>query len=473
MKKCMELLFVLVLIVFIISFGVGCKATTVETTAAETKAVETTAQATTAVETTTEKDIFAEPTKLVFWWYGEDEAPGFTKYIESICAEYNKLHPNIIVTPIHQGMDAVIPNFLAAAAAKSGPDIATMWGGLYQLEQVWAGNIAPISDYVGEEEMGHWPTKGISEYDGKVWASDIFALGFPLAYNTEHFNDAGLDPEKPPVTWEEFIEASGKLKAAGHEPFVAGWKGGYQFVVLGSNFLFQYMSVNDVKEAVVGIKKFTDPGWVNTFEKIDEYNRAGYFIEASMSIDQAQAWPEWRSGAGTFGTLSSPLILTFMEEEGANKFKIMPFPKITDKVLKAPPIFVFSQFITAWSQNKELAADFLVFLHSEESFQKMIETVGGKVIPVDDRFDTNLIEDPVRREVAVTMMEGYKEDIIHVDEYLPYAITGESICSIVQQLILKEVTPQEAAASVEASAEEWRSQNPEYVQNYEKWLGIK
>ncbi|UCB44434.1 MAG: extracellular solute-binding protein, partial [Spirochaetota bacterium] len=194
----------------------------------------------------------AEPVELVFWWYGEDEVPGMTKYIEAVAAKFNELHPNITVKPEHQPADAVVPNFLAAAAAQSGPDIATMWGGLYQLEHVWAGNIEPLSDYVSEEEMRHWPTRGLSEYGGKVWASDVFTLGFATAYNMKHFKDAGLDPEKIPATWAEFMEVSRKLEAAGHEPFVVGWKGGYQFVASGGHWLFQYITVADLKETVVG-----------------------------------------------------------------------------------------------------------------------------------------------------------------------------------------------------------------------------
>jgi len=422
----------------------------------------------------TEKDIFAEPAELVFWWYGEDEVPGMTKYIEAVSAKYNELHPNITVKPEHQPIDAVVPNFLAAAAAQSGPDIATMWGGLYQLEHVWAGNIEPLSDYVSEEEMSHWPTKGLSEYDGKVWASDVFALGFAAAYNVKHFKDAGLDPEKPPATWEEFMEVSGKLKAAGHEPFVVGWKGGYQFVASGGHWLFQYITVEDLKETVVGIKKFTDrPGLIDVFEKIDEYNRAGYFIEAAMSLDQAQAWPEWRRETGTFAMLAHPLIFTYMEEV-PDTFKIMPsFSKLPGSrySLPGPPIFVFSQFITPWSENKELAADFLVFLHSQESFKAMVDTLGGTLTPVDDRFNPNLIKDPIRREFAEIMMETLRHDSVHMDEYLPWAITGENIVAVVEQLILKRVTPEEAAALVEKNAEEWRTLNPEYVENYKKWIG--
>ena len=59
------------------------------------------------------EDIFAEPTELIFWWYGEEEVPGLIKYVEQLCDGYNKLHPNITVTPVHQGVDILIQNFQA------------------------------------------------------------------------------------------------------------------------------------------------------------------------------------------------------------------------------------------------------------------------------------------------------------------------------------------------------------------------
>lgn len=52
------------------------------------------------------------------------------------------------------------------------------------------------------------------------WNDSIYALPFWIdlsmfIYNKEHFKKAGLDPENPPVTFKEFLEAARALKSAG------------------------------------------------------------------------------------------------------------------------------------------------------------------------------------------------------------------------------------------------------------------
>jgi len=479
MKKILITFLTIIFAVSILFLSVSCKgeAGIEETAAAETtEAAETTAVETEAsVEETAEEDIFSEPAELVFWWYGEQEIPGVTAYVDALCAEYNKLHPNITVKQVHQPGDAVVSNFLAAAAANSGPDIATMWGGIYNLEQFWAGVAAPVSDYVSEEEMSHWIGKKYSTYDGKVWASDMFANGMPYLYNAEYFEQVGLDTEKPPQTWEELMEASGKLKAAGIQPMTVGWVGGYQFVTMAGDLIFQYVTVQDIKEMVVGTKKFTDsPGLLEVFKKIDEYNRAGYFLDAGMSLDQFGAFEEFRKGAaGIASSTPLPLFLSWVDDVGPDKYKYIPvFPKFADAKypLPGPPAFVFSEFITSWSPNKELAADFLVFMHSQKSLELAVEILKGNLMPVDDRYDPGTIADPLKREIAEMMMESFKGDSTHFDMYLPYAITGENMSVVAQQLILGEVTPEEAVELVEQNAQVWREQNPEYVENFKKWI---
>lgn len=54
------------------------------------------------------------------------------------------------------------------------------------------------------------------------WNDTVFALPFWIdlslfIYNKEHFREAGLDPENPPVTFQEFIETARALKSAGYE----------------------------------------------------------------------------------------------------------------------------------------------------------------------------------------------------------------------------------------------------------------
>ena len=52
---------------------------------------------------------------------------------------------------------------------------------------VWAGDVAPLSDYIDQSEMEQWLNIGENEFDGKIWAAPIYVVGQPLAYNKELF----------------------------------------------------------------------------------------------------------------------------------------------------------------------------------------------------------------------------------------------------------------------------------------------
>ncbi len=478
-RKFIVLLATMLTVFFLLTFALSsCAPKPADEAASASEATsvpstEAAAETTASQETTAEKDIFAEPTELVFWWYGEEDSPGFTKYVEASCAAYNELHPNITVTPVHQASDVVVPNFLAAAEAKSGPDIATVWYGIYNLEQVWANNAVPISDYVSEDELSHWIGNGLAEYDGKIWSSDLYAFSFVFLYYKDHFTDAGLDPEKPPITWDEFMEVSGKLKAAGHDPFAAGFSSGWMFPLLTYYLYPQYLTFNEIQEAVAGQKHFNDPEFIDTWDKIDEYNKAGYFLSSAASIDFVDSWFEWRSGNATMCPLPSSLAIQWIEEIGTDKVGIMKFPQTTDKPVDWVPCAPVAEFITSWSPNKELAADFLVFLHSEESMNSMVEIMDGKSFPSDDRFDVEKIGNPLKKQIAIDTYNGFANGTFFTDAVIPYAPMGEGMIPAGQLLIIGELSSQEAADQMEQATEEWRSLSPEALANYKIWAGIE
>jgi ABC-type glycerol-3-phosphate transport system substrate-binding protein len=104
---------------------------------------------------------------------------------------------------------------LAATASGQGPDLVL-------LDQIWvaqyaaAGFVIPIDDRMSgspikEEDYfpGAW---GAGSYLGQTYGIPfdvgVWAL---LYYNKDLFADAGLDPETPPETWEEFLEVGEKL----------------------------------------------------------------------------------------------------------------------------------------------------------------------------------------------------------------------------------------------------------------------
>lgn len=115
--------------------------------------------------------------------------------------------------PFEQYRDKV----LVAMKGGTGPDVLA-------LDQVWmaefaAGKlIAPLSDQLASSASikkedffeGAWAS---NEYQDKNWGVPLNAdVWEQMYYNADLFRAAGLDPDKPPTTWEEWNEAAGKFK---------------------------------------------------------------------------------------------------------------------------------------------------------------------------------------------------------------------------------------------------------------------
>ena len=82
---------------------------------------------------------FAQKAELTMWWWGEQDNPGLGEYFDSMARKYEELNPEIRLNVILQGTDECVPAVQAADSAQKGPNIMTLWGGVYMMENVWEG----------------------------------------------------------------------------------------------------------------------------------------------------------------------------------------------------------------------------------------------------------------------------------------------------------------------------------------------
>ena len=168
-------------------------------------------------------------TTLSVWYWGEQEVPGYKAYMEEMVKRYVKKNPDIKVEAVLQESDNLYTAFRTAEAAGEGPDIQYMWGGTQAMEDVWKGNVAPISDYISEEELSVIPKSALAQtnWNGKQWGIPAYGFTYGIAYDKEAMRTAGVDPENPFTTWDEFLECCEKLKSSGITPLGMGLKDGY------------------------------------------------------------------------------------------------------------------------------------------------------------------------------------------------------------------------------------------------------
>jgi len=133
------------------------------------------------------------PVKLTMWWWGDQEAAGMKNFVADSVQKYEAEHPNITIDTVLQSTDNLMPNFAAAAKAKQGPDIEYRWGGIWNLQDAWDGNLAAVSDYIPQDELAHYLNASEDTSGGKVWTAPWYVQpSFPVLYRKDILKDAGV-----------------------------------------------------------------------------------------------------------------------------------------------------------------------------------------------------------------------------------------------------------------------------------------
>ena len=106
-----------------------------------------------------------------------------------------------------------------ANQAKALPDIYSNVVGIPLAALVkdnWVHELTISKDILNKLPKGT-VTEGITSIDNKLYGLPLFTFRQYTAvtwFNTEHFTKAGLDPNSPPTSYDQFREACQKLKAA-------------------------------------------------------------------------------------------------------------------------------------------------------------------------------------------------------------------------------------------------------------------
>lgn len=106
-------------------------------------------------------------------------------------------------------------NFLMSMAGDTAPDVFYVNFRQYY-NYIDQGFCRPLDDLIAQEPQlldGVNPTilEILQSYDGKIYALPFYQVAQALYYRKDHFREAGLDPTRPPKTWDEFYTYAKRL----------------------------------------------------------------------------------------------------------------------------------------------------------------------------------------------------------------------------------------------------------------------
>ena len=215
----------------------------------------------------------AEPVTIDWWHITTDKVgkPDFQAAADAYMAEHPNVKINITVLANED-----FKTKLAATPPDGYPDLFQSWGGGTMAAQADAGLLQDITSAVADWKDTINPgAMSIYQYKGAQYGIpwDMGMIGF--WYNKDLFAKAGI--AAPPATWDEFLAAIPKLKAAGVAPLAIAGKDKWPSMHLWTYLLLRQGGGDALSQMI-------QSGNWNT----DACIKAGQAVEALNKLDPYQ-----------------------------------------------------------------------------------------------------------------------------------------------------------------------------------------
>lgn len=166
----------------------------------------------------------------IVWWHAMSGA--LEGWVNDLAKNFNESQTEYKVVPVLKGSyDEAMTAAVAAFRAGNAPDILQVFEVGTATMMASKNVIMPVTEVMKTGGIQFNPADYIPAVVGYYTAPNGEILSFPfnssttvLYYNKDAFKAAGLDPEKPPVTWADMESVMNKLKASGSTcPFTTSW----------------------------------------------------------------------------------------------------------------------------------------------------------------------------------------------------------------------------------------------------------
>jgi raffinose/stachyose/melibiose transport system substrate-binding protein len=376
---------------------------------------------------------------------------------DEIAKDYNAAHPGVNVQfkyVENEAFKAKLPTMLQAD--ESRPDLFYSWGGGVMQAQDKAGFLKDVTKDVSAWDSDLSPTAvDAFTVDGKVVGVPFEVGEVAFYYNKKLFEKAGVKAEDI-KSWDDFLGAVKKLKAAGITPLVVG--AGEKWPM---HFYYSYLVMRIGGEhALADAKAGKDGGFKNAT-----------FVEAGKRLHELAALEPFQPGylstshtqsSGIFGDGKAAMDLMgqwLLSMQGPNATNgkglaaedigILSFPVIEGGKGKATDTL---GGINGWLVSKSAppeAVDFLKFFSQEKYAEEAAEKAA--YIPVVKGSETEFT-DPLFKRLADDLSKTtYHQN--YFDQDLGPSV-GRVINDVSVAVAAGQMTPEAAAAAIQEAADQ-------------------
>jgi ABC-type glycerol-3-phosphate transport system substrate-binding protein len=315
--------------------------------------------------------------KIVVWHWMTDRDEAF----QELAKQYEARTGIEVALELYAPSDAYSQKVRASAQALALPDIFGLLGEKRDFAAfIKAGHVASLTEEMNAD-FGAWKNmlfekalavnefKENNEYGvtAGIYGAPIDVMNIQMLYNKALFKKAGLDPEKPPVDWESFVDACTKLNAAGIQGLVSGWGEVWMIDCLASNFAFNVMGPEKVFATLRGEVPYSDSQWIKVFSLFKEMADKKMLASGIVTMVNKSAEQSFANERAAFAFNGSWCVNVYHGMNPGLDYGVMLPPKINP----SNPVYIWggagsSFLVNDRSSVKSEAIEFLKWLTSPE-----------------------------------------------------------------------------------------------------------
>jgi len=354
--------------------------------------------------------------------------------------------------------DVYSQKVIAAARAGTLPEVFGILGEKKILASfVKAGYVLDLTPYMQESdncwknrfypqvlEQNTFDKDNVYDVVKGIYGVPIDMMNIQFLYNKDVFVQAGLDPEMPPLTFDDFIKynkiIAEKTKTKG---FACGWGEVWLINCVFTEWAMNNMGEKDFLKTLKGDIKYTDPRWIEVFELFKKLRDEQVLIPNIESTINKEAEQYFSQNKVAFSFDGSWCINIYSELNPQLNYGVFPIPAVSNKY----PVKIWggagsSFMISANSSLKEETVRFLNWLTETQQQKYLIKETH------------NLPSIKGCEEVFSDQMKEFSDDtdkITHPNVW-PYEedpMVTEALNEGLQQIVMGLKTPQQVAQDVQ------------------------
>jgi ABC-type glycerol-3-phosphate transport system substrate-binding protein len=392
--------------------------------------------------------------KILVWHWMTDREDAF----DELARQYKGLTGTDVQFELYAPTDAYDEKIKGAAQTRTLPDIFGVLADKRIIASfINAGHILNLAPYMKADDFlweNTFYEKAINvnrflydnefEVEPGIYAAPIDVMNIQMLYNKDLFQQAGLDPDNPPQSWEEFLNAGNKLHEAGIQGMVSGWGEIWMIDCLASNYAYNIMGEDKFIDTLAGRVSYADPDWIKVFTLFEDMRENNLFASGIVTMVNKHAEQMFANQRAALAFNGSWCVNVYHGMNPDLNYGVMLPPVFSDKY----PMMIWggagaSLMVNARSPRREQVVEFLKWFTAKEQQAYLAEQTRN--LPANKESAGEISD--VLAQFVRGMDNVNHPNNLNVSEF-PRVIEARS--KGIQSIIIGEKSPEEIALEVQA-----------------------